>query len=132
MADKITIIETETVDSLDINYHGNIDYKQTSQLFNSGEIFNIKDVSENPISYSISKDVFSLITDNKYYNDVFDKIREEKQGVGTSNVNLSALAYNDYSDVESLHAVSEENSYGSVIALSDLKDTDVFSNLVVN
>ncbi len=131
MADKITIIETETVDSVDINYHGNIDYKQTSQLFNSGEIFNIKDVSENPISYSISKDVFSLITDNKYYNDVFDKIREEKQGVGTSNVNLSALASNDYSDVESLDAVSEDNSYGSVIALSDLKDTDAFSNLVV-
>jgi len=131
MADKITIIETETVNSVDINYNGNINYKKTSQLFNSGEVFNIKDISENPISYSISRDVFSLITDNKYYTDVFDKVREEKQGSGTSNISLSALASNDYSSYESLDALSEDNGYSDIIALSDLNDGSVFSDLVV-
>ena len=138
MADKIIIVEnTElvsgTVDNVDINYMGDIEYKQCIQNFSSGEQIDIKDIIENPIDYSIAKDVFSIITENKNYDEVFNDIREEKQSLQNLNdLVINALALNDYSAFQELSASQEQISNTDyIIALTDSLIDDQSSNDLV-
>ena len=140
MATRITIDENVNIGNVDINYVGDISYKDKAQSFNSGESFNNKVVSENPISYSIAKDVFSIITENKYYGDVFNNIRDEKQGVFSKNggeqSSIDALAQNDFVDYESLLAVAENETTDFIIGIDSgeeitLESGEDNSNLVV-
>ena len=132
MATKKIISENSTVNNIDINYMGDaINYKKTQQSFSSGEQFNLKVVTQDPIDYIIAKDVFSVLTKPEFYNETFNNIREEKQGTGLTDFQLSSLAQNDYSGFESLSAVAETNSTDYIIAISDTISENNFSDLVV-
>jgi len=115
---------------IELNYMGDILYKRDSFTFSTGEQFIIKDGLKNPKAINISKDVCSILTDNYKNTDIFNDIRDEKQGVGDSFLELSALAQNHYTSQELLSATAETDAYTSIIAMSDIQGTDDFTNLV--
>jgi hypothetical protein len=131
MATKKYISENSTVNNIDISYMGDITYKKSHQTFSSGEQFNLKYVTQDPVDYIIAKDVFSVLTKPEFYSETFDNIREEKQGTGVSDYQLSALAQNDYFGSESLSAVAETETGEYAIAISDIVSDNNFSDLVV-
>lgn len=131
MATKKTIQELDTVNNIDINYMGDITYKKNQQVFSSGEQFNIKNITEDPIDYIIAKDVFSILTKPDLYDQIFNNIRNEKDGTGLTDFQLSALAQNDFTGYQSLSAVAEDQSTDYVIAISDQVTDTNFSDLVV-
>jgi len=131
MADKIIISENTTVDNVDINYMGEIQYKKTQQNFTSGEEFNIKPMLDNPIGYSIAKDVFSVITKPLYYDDTFELIREEKQGSGLNQFFSSALAVNDFTIQQNLSGAAEDNTFDTLLSLTDVESDENYANIVL-
>jgi hypothetical protein len=101
-----------------------ISYKYKTYDFASGEQFILKDSFSDPLGVNIAKDVFSVITKPKFYTDIFNNIREEKQGIGGDILNIDALAQNDSSNTLTLSAVQESFDLGaeSIIAISDSED----------
>lgn len=131
MANKILINDPQSTRTSDVNYMGEITYKDNPQVFSSGDRYGIKPLFEDPIGYTIAKDVFSIITPNKYYDNLFNDIRTEKQGTGLNKFQLSALAQNDFVGFESLSAVSEDDSHESIIALSNITVDENYTDLTV-
>lgn len=131
MATKKIIQENQNISNVGIRYMGDITYKNNQVSFISGERFDLKNITEDPVDYIVAKDVFSILTKPSIYSQSFDNIREEKQGAGLLDFQLSALAQNDFSGTQSLSAVSEDTTTDYIIALSDIDVGANFSDLVV-
>lgn len=120
---------------IDINYIGNvsesdISYKYDTYTFASGEQFILKDCFYDPISMNISKDVFSMMTKPVFHSDVFNNIREEKQGTGSKIVNIDALGQNDFEGFLSLSAIQEAGNLGSSSILAISESDELSANVV--
>lgn len=130
MASKF-LINNRSFGEVKTKYMGNITYSKNDQRFISGENFEVKDIVIDPIHYTIAKDVFSLVVNNKLYRNIFDNIREEKRGVGSADFFVSALGANDFVGTQSLSAVGEDDTYRFLIGLSDTLVQSDFSDLVL-
>ena len=78
MANKILLIENNSINNVDANYMGDIEYSTKYQQFSSGEIFDNKDIVQDPVSYNSARGICSILTKNNNYDEVFDNIREDK------------------------------------------------------
>jgi hypothetical protein len=117
----------DVVDDVDISY------KYNTYTFASGEQFILKDAFFEPLSINIAKDVFSVITKPRLYTDIFNDIREEKQGSGLKTFNIDALAQDDFIGGVSLSAVQESDGLGSesIIGISYGEDISLTNSVDV-
>lgn len=129
MATRKTI--TNNIRNQSVNYVGEITYLDNLNSFISGDSFDLKPIYVNPISYSIARDTFFIVTENKYYDNVFDKVRNKKTGSGRSEIEFDALASNDFNDIQSLSAVSEDETDAYIIGISDILSSNNITDLSV-
>jgi len=123
---ELSSFTPSTISFNDIRYlrdnenSGDVSYFGELYPTSSGMNMNIEDVLKTPVSYILSKDIFTVLTTVKFYDDVFKNIRPEKSGSSSLLFSSTALAVNDFLASELLSAIGPDgDSNAYVIGYSE-------------
>ena len=126
----------DNVIPVEFKYFGNIDYSLETYNTWSGFNNNLKTAFENPITYCLSRNTFNVLTNYRFYDELFDLIKDQKRGSGTYLDNLVAHAQNDYFGISDLSAIGEENfdadnpTFDAILGFIKLSEGDDIRNTV--